>query len=235
MSLSCVPSRLPSTHEFRYSSFHEGEGSGAAAPPPPPTPPARPRGEAATEASARAADAAGKAESRGEGLGQRIRQRMGEVAAAAEEEAVGAAGGAARDKQARAVPRAQRQKQPPGVLFLNEAEAKVSYIQNPAPRARCQPSCQHGKCANGARTSFRPAAGPADATQSVHCARAVQSTPSGVLHIPEDSLVPESELEAAAQRAAAHDVPLGATALNLAGMADTVADTVVGGVVGGIK
>lgn len=184
-----------STHEFKYSSFHEGYQGAAPAPPPPTAPETAAQAAAArAEAAAQAEPAAGNAL---QNVGKNIKNALDQVAEAATAEGVGVAGGALQGRQRRAAERRMRQDraQPAGVLYLNAQQVKVTQAAVLVLR-NCS-ACQ--------KASANPL--PCPCGSCCHCC--LQRAPAGVLHI-SDGAISAAELEAEARRAAETGLPVGA-------------------------
>lgn len=123
-----APLTVCSTHEFKYSSFHDSKSaarSAAAKAAAAAEAKAREAKEAAeaAEAQDRAVAVAGEGGSGGPSVAQRLKQHVDRVAAAAEAEALGGAGKPGKSRRGRALARpAQR---PAGVLYLDERAATL--------------------------------------------------------------------------------------------------------------
>lgn len=127
---SCRTTFACSTHEFKYSSFHETNAAARAAADAAVTLAAAERAERDAEKAEKAAAERSKAKggATGPSVAQRLKQGMERVGEAAAAEAMGASDIAALsgERRMRAALRAKEERQrPPGVLYLNERDAQV--------------------------------------------------------------------------------------------------------------
>lgn len=128
----CAPTTpFCSTHEFKYTSFHETNAAARAAADAAVNLAAAERAEREAERAEKAAAERNKAKGSGPtgpSVAQRLKQGMERVGEAAAAEAMGASDIAAlsSERRMRAALRAKEERQrPPGVLYLNERDAQV--------------------------------------------------------------------------------------------------------------
>lgn len=223
------PTLVCSTHEFKYSSFHESNAAARAAADAAVGLAAAERAEREAEKAEKAAAERGKAKGGvGPSVAQRLKQGMERVGEAAAAEAMGASDIQALtgERRLRAALRVREERQrPPGVLYLNERDAQVG-----AGMAR-SPFC-HGQIAvlpwADRRVACMSSAGIthlagvwvklwltcSDPCLLVHTP---QGPPSGVLHIDASrlSMAAGSAAPQQAQAAQRAGVPVGAAAVPL--------------------